>query len=198
MKRRMIILASIAGVLLFGVIAVMASLLLPFANTALAQNSGGSGRVMVLAVEQNINGERFGGEVRVTFEEAAELPAEAPDADGLYLGRDGSTLTLGGSPIEVTVDVEVVNNEEPATTVNASHGGAEMTVVVTDATLIYEDTTPQPDITPADIEAGELTVTRTVTPGSLDDLGENMLVRAWGSEQDGVLVADILVYEAIQ
>lgn len=198
MKRRMIILASIAGVLLFGVIAVLASLLLPNANTALAQNSGGTGRVMVLAVEQNINGERFGGEVRVTFEEAAELPAEAPDADGLYLGRDGSTLTLGGSPIEVTVDVEVVNNEEPATSVNASHGGAEMTVVVTDATLIYEDTTPQPDITPADIEAGELTVTRTVTPGSLDDLGENMLIRAWGSEQDGVLVADILVYEAIQ
>ena len=201
MKKRTLLLGIVVGVILFGALAALLGLLLPFVGTVAAQSPGegaGSERVMLVAVEENINGESFGGEVRLTFKDAAELPEGAADASGLFLELGGNTLTLGTGPIEVEVGVEVVNDEEPVTTVNASHRGDEVAVTVNDNTIFYRDTTARPDITPEDIEAGEMVISGTVEAGSLDEIGENMLIRVWGSEQDGVFVADVLVYEPIR
>ncbi len=168
-----------------------------FVKPALAQEENPE-RVMVIAVEQIINGETFAGEVEIRFENPPELPKTASDAFGLFLSEDYGTLTLGIGAIEVEADVEIVSDEEPVTTVNASHSGGEVEVVVTDATTIYFDTTQRPEVTPADIEAGEMVVQRSVQSGSLDDLGENTIVQVWGTPQDGKIVADVLVIESVK
>jgi hypothetical protein len=155
-------------------------------------------RVMVIAVEEVINGESFGGEVRVSFEDPPELPDRAEDAAGLFLSQDGDELTLGTGAIEVDVSVEVINDEEPVTVVNASHDGDEVLLIVDENTLYYRDATGRPDITRAVVEAGQLQLTRVIEPGSLDEIGENMLVRAWGEVKDGRVVADLVLYDPIR
>lgn len=166
------------------------------AVAAPAQQSGE--REMVIAVEEVINGERTAGEVRVTFADSDELPDRPEDAFGVYTGHDGSSLTFGTGAIEVEVGVDVVNDEEPVTTVNASYSGPEERVIFTSETQFLKDTTARPEITTEDIEAGSLIVQRTVEAGSANELGENMIIRVWGHEDDGQLIADVVVYEPIR
>jgi hypothetical protein len=167
------------------------------ASTASAQEPKPE-QVMVIAVEQIKNGERLGGEVRITFADPPELPEQAADAAGLFLGRDGEQLSVGTGAIEVDVSVEVINDQEPVTTFNASHDGDELQVTVDDNTAYYRDVTERPEITAEILEAGALQVTRVVEPGSLDEIGQNMEIRAWGEFEDGQLVADMIVYGAIR
>ena len=154
-------------------------------------------RVMVIAVEEVENGERFGGEVRITFADPPELPERAEDAAGLFLGRDGDELSLGTGSIEVELSVKAINDEEPVTTVNASHDGDEVQVAVDENTVYYKDVTERPEITQEIVEAGQLQLTRTLEPGSLDEIDENMMIRAWGEVEGGRLVADLIVYDPI-
>jgi hypothetical protein len=153
---------------------------------------------MVIAVEEVKNGERFGGEVRITFADPPELPERAEDAAGLYLGQDGDELSLGTGSIEVDVSVEAVNDQEPVTTVNASHGGDEVQIAVDENTVYYKDVTERPEITKEIVEGGQLRLTRALEPGSPDEIGQNMMIRAWGEIEDGRLVADLIVYDPIK
>ena len=155
-------------------------------------------RVMIIAIEEIKNGERFGGEVRISFDDPPELPDRAEDAAGLFLGQDGDELTLGTGAIEVDVSVEVVNDEEPTTVVNASHDGDELLLVVDENTVFYRDATERPDITREIVEAGQLQLTRVLETGSLDEIGENTMIRAWGEVQDGRVLADLIVYDPIR
>lgn len=155
-------------------------------------------REMVIAVEEVINGERTAGTVRVTFEDPDTLPDRPSDASGLFVSIDSSSVTLGTGTIEVEVGIDVVNDEEPVTSVDASYDGPEETVQFGENTAFYADTTARPDITREDIEAGVLTITRLVEPGSADAIGENMMLRIWGHQENGRLVADVVVYEPIR
>jgi hypothetical protein len=170
-----------------------------FSGQARAQApSGPPERVMVIAVEKNENGQVTSGQVQVRFQDPGALPDMQEAAVGLFLSQEGDSLRLGTGAIEVEVSVEVVNDEEPTTVVNARHSGEEITVVVGEGTVIYEDTTDRPEITSADIEAGEVIVLRTITPGSLEGLAANMIVRVWGTWQGDILLATTLVYEPIR
>lgn len=155
-------------------------------------------REMVIAVSENINGEVTEGTVRVTFEESDLLPDTAADTAGVFVSASDNAVTIGTGTIEVEVGVDVINDEEPVTTVDASYDGPEKTILFTDDTQFYADDTPHPDITAADIEAGELTIQRNVTAGNPADIGDNMLLRIWGHDEDGQFVADIVVYEIIR
>ena len=64
-------------------------------------------------------------------------------------------------------------------------------------TAIYADITPEPEISDADLESGSKMVMRTIIPGSLEAIGEGMILRVWGPVQDGVVTAKVLVYESI-
>jgi hypothetical protein len=153
---------------------------------------------MVIAVEKVLNGEAISGTVRVSFEDPEELPDTPEGSVGLFLARQGDTLTVGQGEIEVEVDVEVTNGEEPVHKITAIHKGDEAQIRVTAETVVLEDVTELPEISDEDIAAGELVVTRVVKPGSLEGIGENMLLRAWGVDQDGQLVAELLVLKPIR
>lgn len=155
-------------------------------------------QLMVIAVEEIKNGERFAGEVNITFNDPPELPDRAEDVAGLVLGRDGNVLSLGTGLIEVDVSVEVVDDQEPVTTINASHDGDDVQLAVDENTVYYKDATERPEITPEIIQAGQLQLTRVIEPGTLAEIGENMELRAWGEVEDGRLVADLIVYNVIR
>jgi hypothetical protein len=155
-------------------------------------------KVIEIAVEKNVNGVVTSGEVTVTFDDPENLPNEGESALGVTLGRNGDVFTLGTGSIEVEIDVEVVNDEDPVTAINVSHSGDPVEIVVTADTIVYKDTTAPPEVTPEDLETGHKVVTRTVEPGSLDEVGEGMILRVWGETEGGRVVADVLVYEQIQ
>lgn len=164
------------------------------------QNAGEPGKTekeIVIAVEENINGEVTAGEVTVTFADPPILPAERERALGVFLERQGGVLTLGTGSIEVEVAVEVVNDGDPVETVNITHSGDPVEVLVRSDSLVYKDITGRPEVTSADLETGRRVITRTVERGSLDELAEGMILWVWGEVQDGRVVADVLVYEQI-
>ena len=156
-----------------------------------------SGKVIEIAVEENLNGEVTSGQVTITFEYPPMLPAERERVLGVFLSRDGDVLTLGTGSIEVEVAVEVVNDEEPVRTVNVSHSGDSVEVVINSDTIVYKDITPQPEVSSQDLETGHKVITSKVIPGSLDEVGEGMILRVWGKNQDGRVIASVLVYEEI-
>jgi hypothetical protein len=189
--------------LALGAVVVMLSLLAvlvmtrPDAFTSSVQaEDGRPERVMVIAVEKIVNGERVAGELQVRFEDPDDLPAAPPGVSGLFLGRDGNLITVGQGSIEV--DVEVVNDQDPVRTVRAEHSGGEAQIRLTEATTYLADVTEMPEISDADIAAGELVVTRILESGSLGELAQPMMIRAWGVDQGGEFVADLMVYEPIQ
>jgi ABC-type Na+ efflux pump permease subunit len=164
---------------------------------AMAQSDGGE-RVDVIAIDQVINGEQTAGEVRVTYEDSSFLPAVEHTVAGILVSEDGDFLTIGTGRIEVEVGVEAINDEKPVTTVNAVFDGPERLVRVTADTVIYRDTTPQPELTAADLEAGSKVVPQTLTLSTLDELGENTTLRVWGTIVDDTIIADLLVFENIR
>ena len=195
MKRRLLV-GTILIILVAGLIGVI---LAGFARPGVAgAQDEGSGRRMVIAIEKVVNGERTAGEVAISFTDPPALPDREADVDGLFLSRGGDTLFVGTGAITVDVEQNVVNDQEPETAVNASHDGAEIPVVVTGATVVYEDTTGHPDITADDINAGEMTIARQLEPGDLDAIDGSTLIRAWGTMENGQLVAGVLVYEPIR
>ena len=175
-----------------------------FSNVKMVQAQGADDqedkphKEIVIAVEQEVNGEKNSGQVRLVFEDAPEIPDSRPDAFGLYLGRAGDTVTLGSGSIEISADIEIVNDQEPVKNVHASHDGAEITFQVTDQTRYLRDTTERPELTPELIKQGQVTVPGTTAPGSLEEMGPDSVVRVWGTSQDGILTADLVVYETIE
>jgi hypothetical protein len=153
---------------------------------------------MVIAVEKVVNGKATSGTVRVSFEDPEELPDTPEGSFGLFLARQGDIVTVGQGEIDVEVDVEVTNDQEPVHRATAIHKGTESQIKVTADTVVLEDVTELPEICDEDIAAGELVVTRVVKPGSLEEIGKNMLIRAWGIDQDGQLVAELLVFKPIR
>lgn len=169
-----------------------------FFSQAATATEGSGERVMEIAVEEVINGETHSGVVQVKNEEADGLPDISADVDGVFLSYDADTVMIGTGNIEIEVEVEQVNDQEPVMAVSAAHSGPDVAVRVTDATIVYEDTTPDPQPTFDEIDAGEMTLKRTIALGDLANLADNMLIRAWGTMDGETLVAEILVYEEIR
>lgn len=168
-----------------------------------AQASEGTGRIIELAVAEEIvdgdgNVQSAEGLVQVSFEEADGLPTISPDVDGLYVSHSAETITVGTGNIAIEINVEQVNDQEPVQAVSAVHSGPDIDIVISDSTDIYKDTTPHPQPTFEEIEAGSMVMKHTVAPGSLADLTNNMMIRAWGIMEDGRLMADVVVYESIR
>ncbi len=208
MRSRSLVLA-LAGVLLFAVALVALLIGGNKLNTPVAAagdrsgseesaDNGPAGGEIVIAVEKTVNGDTTSGTVRLRFSDPDFLPADGPQATGLFLHRDGDQLALGAPPIEVAVDVEAINDAAPITVVNARHEGGEIAVQLGPDTRFYRDTTARPEITADIIAAGEVIIERTLEPGSAGDLGENMVIRVWGEMRDGGLQAQIVVYKPIR
>ncbi len=119
-------------------------------------------------------------------EHAAEMPDAAPDVAGLFVRREDNSLFVGtGHMSGVKVDGEW----------ELHHDGPVVEVVTTHDTVIYRDDTFQQ--LRGDPPSGP--IQQVLTPGVVDEIGENSAVSAWGERRGERLIAEVIVfYPAVQ
>jgi hypothetical protein len=141
-------------------------------------DSGGGGPVMMFSSsDSNMN------MVSVEMQPAAELPLASPDVAGLFRRREDNSIFVG------TGEVTVIARDDQ---VSAESSGPEMEVVVTHETTVYRDETSLQHTG----GSAESKVQQVLAPGSLEEIGENCVIVAWGEERGGRLFADVFVYTA--
>ncbi len=142
--------------------------------------AGGPGN-MVMA-----GGPAGGQRVSLQIEPAKELPSTAPDVRGLFSERkDNSIFVTIGDKFMVQVDKNGTVNTQ------TNGNGDKLEVVVTSDTTIYKDVT-QASLNGA--PPGDGKVQQQVAPGSLDEIGSNSFVSAWGERRGDRVIARVLLY----
>jgi hypothetical protein len=132
--------------------------------------------------------------LRITVEPAPELLDRSPETGGVFIERDGDVISVGTGNIELDVDVEIIDDGEPERSVNLSHSGPVVEVVVGDDVVVYHDITDY-DPQPSEALQGEVTVQQVVQRvGSLAEIGNNTELQVWGRWQGDSVVADVIVY----
>jgi hypothetical protein len=116
------------------------------------------------------------------IEPADELPQSPADVSGIFLRREDNSLFVGtGNMSGVLVDGKW----------DVRHDGPAIEVVATHDTLIYRD-----DVF---LRLGGAppsgAIKQVLEPGSLDELGANSSVQAWGERRGDRVQAEVLVYQ---
>ncbi len=124
--------------------------------------------------------------VPVQIEPSKDLPNTAPDVRGLFSERkDNSIFVTIGDRFMVQVD------QNGTVKTQTDGNGDKLEVVVTSDTTIYKDATqlPEPGAPP---NGGK--VQQQVAKGSLDEIGSNSFISAWGERRGDRLIARVLLY----
>ncbi len=133
-----------------------------------------------------------GGKPGQTFQiqtiPAKELPQRPADARGLFDHRKDNSFFVGTGQVRMMVQKDQSGNVQTS----ASHDGPTIEVVVTPQTTVYRDVTMkqfngQPP-------SGSTKVQQVVEPGTLDEVGQNSTITAWGNKTGDRIIADVLVY----
>jgi len=118
---------------------------------------------------------------------AKELPATPPDVSGLFAERKDNSLfvTVGDGTFVGLVD------ENGTVSTQVGGNAQKIEVVVTNDTQLYKEVTEMltDGKAPADGK-----VQQKVAPGSLDEIGQNSFVTAWGERRGDRLIAKMLLY----
>ena len=115
------------------------------------------------------------------IQDAAVIPEAPADVGGLFLRQEGDRLFVGtGSLSGVKVNDEW----------EVRHDGPVVEVVTTHDTLVYRDNTLQQ----LGNEVPTEPIQQVLKPGSVDEIGEDSTVRAWGKRRDDELVAELVVF----
>jgi hypothetical protein len=138
------------------------------------------------------SGMAFGGDaggtqrVKVRLERAPELPDAEPAVTGLFADRkDNSIFVSLGEQFMVTVDKDGSVNTQ------TDGNGQTLEVVVTGDTTLYKDVTQLNDLR---TQPNDGTVLQQVEPGSLDGIGSNSMITAWGERHGDRVIATVLLY----
>jgi len=113
----------------------------------------------------------------ISITPAPGLPAQEPDASGLYVSREDDTITIG------TGNVTAFVTEGEAPTFN--YEGIAVDVLVTNQTMLYEDTT--------EFTLGQA-MQQTVRPlDDLSELSEGTTLQVWGRQEGDRIIAETIV-----
>lgn len=148
-----------------------------------------SGVLIIVVLTAALSGLRPGaslGPTNIGLVKAAELPVSDPDIVGIFERREDKSIYVGSNMVNFAIFKEC--EDCPARKV-ITYNGPIVEVVVTRNTTIYYDATSLGD----PVVDGK--VQQVLEPGSLDDIGSEALVRAWGDRQGDRLVARVLVYQ---
>lgn len=134
--------------------------------------------------------------VRIRIEPAPELPDRPPEAAGIYVRRQDSSVYVGTGGIELDIEVNGNTGERQ---VNLSHNGPEVEVVYTRDTILYRDETEMPIAEPGKMKSGERTIQQQVVPAdSLEEIGKNTELQVWGRKSGDRIVAEVIVYRVVE
>jgi len=114
----------------------------------------------------------------IEVQQAREMPDTPPDVAGVFVRRKDSSLFVGTGTLTFVIDGD------------ASHDGPLLEAVSTHDTQIYRDDTAKllndgPPSGP---------VQQVLKPGSLDEIGQDDVVSAWGERRGDRLMARVIVY----
>jgi hypothetical protein len=125
--------------------------------------------------------------VRLKRIPAGELPAAEPDAVGTFVERrDNSLFMAFGSKFLI------LTNKDGSVGTKGTDSGQRLEVVVTTETTLYEDVTSAHMATDPPLTNGE--IQQEVATGSLDRIGTNSFVSAWGERRGDRLIANVVLY----
>ena len=119
---------------------------------------------------------------------AKELPQTPADVRGLFDHRQDQSIFVGTGNVTMAVKKDPSSGKVET---SSSHSGPVVEVVVTAQTKIYKDTTMQQFNGPP--PQGQK-IQQVVEPGSLDEVGQNSTITAWGRKTGDRYIADMLVY----
>jgi hypothetical protein len=133
--------------------------------------------------------------LRIRIEPAPELPDRVPEAAGVFVRRQDSSVYVGTGGIELHIEVNGNTGERQ---VNLSHNGPEVKVVTTRDTILYRDETEMPLAEPGKMKSGEHTIQQKIVPAdSLEDIGQNTELQVWGRKRGDRIVAEVIVYRIV-
>lgn len=117
---------------------------------------------------------------------AKELPQTPADVRGVFVQRKDNSIFVGTGVVISRVQQDQGGN----VTSSSTHDGPTVEVVVTPQTIVYRDVTSrqfngQPP-------SGK--IQQVVEPGSLDEVGKDSLIHAWGKKTSDRIIADVIVY----
>ncbi len=115
------------------------------------------------------------------IQNAEEMPDASADVDGLFVRReDGSLFVRTGNRSGVKVNGEWELHQD----------GPVVEIVTTHDTVIYRDDTLEQlgGVAPSG------PIQQVLNPGTLDELGKNSTVRAWGEKRGDGVVAEVIVF----
>jgi hypothetical protein len=125
--------------------------------------------------------------MEIRMEPAPELPDAKPDASGMFLRRQDNSFFIGTGSMGVAFSISSDSGEKPAVA-SAPHDGPEVEVVVNNTTVVYKDDSFN-DGPPEDG-----VIQQKVSPGSIEEIGENSALTVWGRKVGDRLIADVLLY----
>ena len=121
---------------------------------------------------------------------AEELPKTPADVAGIFVRRQDNSLFVGTGRVQLQIRKGADNpNSTPESA--SSYDGPLVEVVTTTSTQFYQDDTFQ---NLKDLPASNTRVQQKVVPGSLDEIGQNSSISAWGKKVGDRLVADVILY----
>ncbi len=191
MKRTLVIVIGI-----FALVALLAGAAYVGARMLGARGAAAEGGSRAKVIE--LVGDDGSGPVsmRIRIEPAPGLPNRPPDAAGIYVRRQDSSLYVGTGGIELDVEVNGNTGERQ---VNLSHSGPEVEVVYTRDTILYRDETEMPIAEPGKMKSGERTIQQTIAPAdSLEEIGQNTELQVWGRKSGDRIVAKVIVYRIVE
>lgn len=133
--------------------------------------------------------------LRIRIEPAPELPDKPAAAAGVFVRRQDNSIFVGTGDIELDVEVDGTTGEQK---VNLGHSGPEVEVVVGRDTIVYRDETEMPTTSPETMKSGEKTIQQEIRPvDSLEEIGQNTELQAWGTKRGDRVVAEVIVYRIV-
>jgi hypothetical protein len=116
---------------------------------------------------------------------APELPKTAADVRGVFVRRQNNSFYIGTGKVQLSISMKPGSTPQTG----SSYDGPLVEVVATANTKIYRDDTDLPDQ-----PANATKIQQKVSPGSLDEIGQNSTINAWGKKSGDRLVADVILY----
>ncbi len=122
------------------------------------------------------------------WQPARELPQTPADAEGVFDHRMDNSIFVGTGQVRKMPQTDQSGNVATSLT----HDGPAVEVVITAQTHVYRDVTMEQfnGQRPSD----STNVQQVVEPSTLDKIGANCPVSAWGKKTSDRIIADVLVY----
>jgi hypothetical protein len=180
MKKRILIIGGIVVlvVLLAGAAFVGAQLL---AGQGQPNQASKGGLTMMMS-----QGGKPGQYVQPDIQPAKELPQTPADVRGVFVQRKDNSLFVGTG----VVIRQVQKDQSGNVTSSSTYNGPIVEVVVTPQTTVYSDVTNRQFI--GQPPSGK--IQQVVEQGSLDEIGKDSTLRAWGKKTGDRIIADVIVY----